>query len=114
MFPGAEGVSGRIRATKAVSAPGPPSYLVPAMVRKPVPQRRMVLLSGMTGVVLLFAAWAEATRPVKGPHGRMELLFLRGASDLSWVEGSYFATSGRCAGCHGSDQIGRASCRDRG
>lgn len=64
----------------------------------------------MVGIVLLFSAWTEANRPVAGPHGRLELaLFERADDTLIWVVGEYFATAGRCKGCHGHDVNGLAS-----
>ena len=76
--------------------------------------RRTVWVAGLLGLVMLFAAWSEATRPVAGPHGRMELALLRSGGDLPWVVGTYFATSGRCAGCHGHDVNGIASVAPNG
>lgn len=71
--------------------------------------KRTGLLAGLLGMVVLFAAWTEATRPVHGPHGRLELALLRGGSDLEVYVGQWFATAGRCAGCHGHDIMGIAS-----
>ncbi len=71
--------------------------------------RRSLFLAGLLGVVLLFAAWTEATRPVKGPHSTLELSLLRDSGELPWVVGTFFATAGRCAGCHGHDINGIAS-----
>ncbi len=58
-------------------------------------------------IVLLFAAWTEANRPIKGPHGQLELALLK--SDRNWVVGVFFANADRCAGCHGHDPQGIAS-----
>lgn len=79
------------------------------MLRMSPALRRTVFLSGLLGVVLLFAAWTEATRPVKGPHSTLELSLLRDSGELPWVVGTFFATAGRCAGCHGHDINGIAS-----
>jgi hypothetical protein len=72
------------------------------------PSRPLLVLGTALLVVLLFAGWSEGTRPVKGPHSTLELALLRNGRDLPWVVGSYFATSGRCAGCHGHDPAGLA------
>jgi hypothetical protein len=69
----------------------------------------MMCTAGLIGLVLLFTAWNEATRPIKGPHGRLELALLRGGDSLIWVQGAWFTTAGRCAGCHGHDPAGIAS-----
>lgn len=72
--------------------------------------RSVRLLLGVAIVVLLFAAWTEANRPVRGPHGRLALSLFRNVLDtLPVVQSSYFWTSGRCAGCHGRDLLGLAS-----
>ncbi len=71
--------------------------------------RPSLVLIGAVLLVFLFAGWTETSRPVKGPHGRLELALLNGARDLPWVVGEFFATSGRCAGCHGHDPAGLAS-----
>ena len=72
--------------------------------------RPIVLISLLVSVVLLFAAWTEATRPVLGPHSRLDLArFDRSSDTLEWVVGAYFTTSGRCKGCHGHDIQGLAS-----
>lgn len=71
--------------------------------------RRTLFLFGLLGVVLLFAAWSEANRPIKGPHSALELSVLRGGEPLPWVVGTFFATAGRCSGCHGHDVNGIAS-----
>jgi hypothetical protein len=60
-------------------------------------------------LVLLLTAWDFAVRPVAGPHGRLELAMLRSADSLPVMMSTYFATSGRCAGCHGFDPQGLAS-----
>lgn len=65
--------------------------------------RRWLFLGGALTVVLVFAGWNEATRPVVGPHGRLELELFRTLDSLPVVPSVYFWTSGRCAGCHGRD-----------
>ncbi|MEX1132791.1 MAG: T9SS type A sorting domain-containing protein [Flavobacteriales bacterium] len=79
------------------------------MARSSSSMRRMFLISGLLAVVFLFAAWTEATRPIKGPHSSLELAALRSGDELPWVVGEFFATSGRCSGCHGHDVNGIAS-----
>jgi len=71
--------------------------------------RRLFLVTGLLAMVFLFAAWTEAMRPIKGPHGSLELKAFRNGDELPWVVGTFFATSGRCAGCHGHDVNGLAS-----
>jgi hypothetical protein len=63
----------------------------------------------MLAVVFLFAAWTDATRSIKGPHSSWELDAFRSGDELPWVVGTFFATSGRCSGCHGHDVNGVAS-----
>ena len=75
----------------------------------PALPKRGLLLGGVVGLVCLFAAWNEATRPVLGPHGRLELGLLRSTDSLTVYIGTYFTTAGRCAGCHGRDLQGFAS-----
>ena len=73
--------------------------------------RKTLLLLGIVSVVLLFAAWTEANRPVLGPHGRLELALFRSSmiDSLPVLRSDHFYTSGRCAGCHGRDLLGQAS-----
>lgn len=72
--------------------------------------RSVRLLLAVVTVVLVFAGWTEANRPVLGPHGRLALtLYRSGLDSLPVLQGDYFWTSGRCAGCHGRDLLGEAS-----
>jgi len=72
--------------------------------------RSLRLVLALCLVVVLFAGWTEANRPVRGPHGRLELLLFRSANDtLPVLQSDHFWTSGRCAGCHGRDLLGLAS-----
>lgn len=71
--------------------------------------RKWPLLLGAVGVVMLFAGWDVAMRPVHGPHGRLELALLRSSDSLEVFIGQWFMTAGRCAGCHGRDLQGIAS-----
>jgi hypothetical protein len=69
-----------------------------------------LVLSGLVLMVLLSAAWTDATRPAHGPHSGLDLFVYRSANpDLVVLYSSYFATAGRCAGCHGHDTVGLAS-----
>ena len=71
-------------------------------------QRRVAIFS-LIGVALLFVAWDEAVRPVKGPHSELELKLFRASEDLPVFQSVYFFTAGRCAGCHGHDPNALAS-----
>ena len=67
------------------------------------------MVLGLMGVVVLLVGWTTATEP-RGHHTRFEdLLFRSGDSDLVVMYSTYFATAGRCAGCHGHDQDTLAS-----
>lgn len=69
--------------------------------------RNVRVLGGLLGLVFLLAGWSAATTPVKGPHSRLGLAFLR--EDIQGLPvqfGAYFVTAGRCAGCHGHDLLG--------
>ncbi|MBK9177707.1 MAG: hypothetical protein IPM46_15525 [Flavobacteriales bacterium] len=68
-----------------------------------------IVLGFSSALVLLLSAWDFVARPVAGPHGRLELAFLRSADSLPVIIGTYFTTAGRCAGCHGHDFLGQAS-----
>ncbi|MBP6574462.1 MAG: hypothetical protein KA230_08425 [Flavobacteriales bacterium] len=75
--------------------------------------RRVKLLAGVLGTVGLFAAWTSATLPRVGPHSALDLWMYKSAGDSLAVQYStYFATAGRCAGCHGRDPQGIASIDD--
>ncbi len=69
----------------------------------------VLFLLGAIMIVVLFAGWSEANRPVKGPHSHLELALLHAGRDIPWVTGTYFATATRCSGCHGHDAQGLAS-----
>ena len=77
--------------------------------RAVTPLGRWSLVAATVATVLLFVGWSEATRPVHGPHGRLELAMLRSTDSLTVTIGQYFTTAGRCAGCHGRDLQGIAS-----
>ena len=76
----------------------------------PFRYRPTLVLLALTGLVLLFTAWTDVTRPGHGPHSDLDLLVYRSAdADLVVMYSTYFATAGRCAGCHGYDTVGLAS-----
>ena len=81
-----------------------------------VRSRRWLFLLAALGIVVVFAGWNEATRPVAGPHSRLELELFRGSGvdTLPVFRSAYFWTSGRCAGCHGHDENGLASIDEAG
>jgi Cytochrome c554 and c-prime len=68
--------------------------------------------------LLLFAGWNAATIPVRGPHSSLDLLMLRGERStedgLYVMYSRYFATAGRCSGCHGHDTLGLAMVDEEG
>ena len=72
----------------------------------------------LAGVVLLFTGWNAATRPVLGPHSSLDLLMLRGERSsedgLYVMYSKYFATAGRCSGCHGHDTLALAMVNEEG
>lgn len=72
----------------------------------------------LVGTVLLFAGWTAATRPVLGPHSELDLLMLRGERStedgLYVMYSRYFATAGRCSGCHGHDTLELAMVDEEG
>ena len=67
----------------------------------------------MLGTIGLFTAWTTATQPRVGPHSSLELWMMKSSDDSLVVQYStWFATAGRCAGCHGHDPVGIASVDD--
>ncbi|HNM69273.1 MAG TPA: multiheme c-type cytochrome [Flavobacteriales bacterium] len=67
------------------------------------------ILAVLGAAVLVSVAWSTAVMPVRGPHSALELRVLRDQIEGLDVQfGSYFVTSGRCAGCHGHDSLGYA------
>ena len=76
---------------------------------------RIIVLAALCGLVLLFAAWTNATIAVKGPHSGLELALLRmggGTDSLDVFFSPLFRTAGRCGGCHGHDPAGIAMVDD--
>jgi hypothetical protein len=66
-------------------------------------------------LVLLFTGWTAATTPRYGPHSALDLLSMRSSEDGLFVMHSpYFATAGRCSGCHGRDTMGLAMVTSEG
>jgi len=80
--------------------------------------KRGKVLLALAGAVLLFAGWNSATRPVAGPHSELDLLMLRNARSeedgLYVMYSRYFATAGRCSGCHGHDTLALAMVNEEG
>ena len=77
--------------------------------------KRGKVVAGLFALVLLFTGWTAATTPRVGPHSELDLLLyhgqhqLRSSSDGLLVQYStFFATAGRCSGCHGHDSSGAA------
>lgn len=76
--------------------------------RSRVPLKTSVL-AALVLLVLLLVGWTSATTPVKGPHGRLQLAVSRELIQGLPVQfGTWFVTAGRCAGCHGHDELGLA------
>jgi hypothetical protein len=60
-------------------------------------------------LVVLFTGWTSATTPRFGPHSAWDMLAMRSSEDGLFVMYSkYFATAGRCSGCHGHDTMALA------
>ena len=80
--------------------------------------KRAKVVTLLAGVILLFTGWNAATRPVLGPHSSLDLLMLRGERSsedgLFVMYSKYFATAGRCSGCHGHDTLGLAMITEGG
>jgi hypothetical protein len=68
-------------------------------------------MAGTMATVLLFAVWAQRSAPpMGGYHGaRTDGSPKSGDSALTYHVGTWFASAGRCAGCHGSDPLEQAS-----
>ncbi len=68
--------------------------------------RRVKVIAGLITSVLLLVGWTEATTPRYGPHSALDMLRMRSSEDGLLVQYSYFfATAGRCSGCHGHDTM---------
>ncbi len=60
-------------------------------------------------LVVLFTGWTAVTAPRFGPHSTLDMLSMRSSEDgLFVMYSAYFATAGRCSGCHGHDTLGLA------
>ena len=76
------------------------------------PKHRYIVLPVIAFVVLAFAGWRSAEAGREGRyHSSAALAIYRagGSTDLPVLYSAFFATSGRCAGCHGGDSLGIAS-----
>ena len=72
--------------------------------------RQVKVLAGVLGTIALFTAWTTTTQPRLGPHSSLELWLMKSVGDSLTVQYStWFASAGRCAGCHGRDPNGIAS-----
>lgn len=66
--------------------------------------KRLKVFAGLAAVVLLLVGWTEATRARYGPHSSLDMAMFRSSEDgLVVLYSTYFATAGRCSGCHGHD-----------
>lgn len=71
--------------------------------------RWMWTLAGAVALVLLLAGWSSFTAARYGPHSMLDMVRMRTAEDGLVVRYSeFFATAGRCSGCHGNDTMGLA------
>ncbi|MBP7408591.1 MAG: hypothetical protein KA941_07525, partial [Flavobacteriales bacterium] len=77
-------------------------------------RQRGIVIGALVGTGLLFIGWDEAMRPVAGPHSALELKLFRADGELPIIQGIYFFTAGRCAGCHGHDPDGLTSVDSQG
>ncbi|MCC6838701.1 MAG: hypothetical protein IT230_00935 [Flavobacteriales bacterium] len=79
------------------------------MAQRSTIRRKARVLAGLAALVFLLVGWTTATTPVKGPHGALQLAVARELIQGLPVQfGTYFVTAGRCAGCHGHDELGIA------
>lgn len=64
-----------------------------------------IALAGITGIVVLFAAWSDGRAPKAHAryHSDAEIAELRGGIGLPGGFNNYFSGSGNCYGCHGPD-----------
>src|SRR5690242_17146876 len=81
-----------------------------------ISNRVMIVSLGLA--VLVLAGWRSAVLPRYGPHSAMDIAKLAG--DRSEEDGlyvmysTYFATAGRCSGCHGHDTMAVAMVDESG
>lgn len=79
------------------------------MAQRSTVRQKAHVLAGLAALVFLLVGWTTATTPVKGPHGALQLAVARELIQGLPVQfGTYFVTAGRCAGCHGHDELGIA------
>jgi hypothetical protein len=77
-----------------------------------------VMIVSLSLAVLLLAGWRSATVPRYGPHSTLDIWAMAG--DRSEEDGlyvmysTYFATAGRCSGCHGHDTMAQAMVDENG
>ncbi len=87
------------------------------MQKRPA-RSRVQVLGVLMGVMLVLVGWTEATAPRFGPHSALDMLTLRdqrSSSDGLVVQYStFFATAGRCSGCHGHDTLALAMTSENG
>ena len=70
---------------------------------------RLKALLGASALVALLVGWSSFTTPRFGPHSALDMVRMRSAEDGLIVRYSeFFATAGRCSGCHGNDTMGLA------
>jgi hypothetical protein len=70
---------------------------------------RIKALLGACGLLILLVGWSSFAAPRYGPHSMLDMVRMRSAEDGLVVRYSeFFATAGRCSGCHGNDTMGLA------
>jgi Cytochrome c554 and c-prime len=78
-------------------------------------RKRILVGLGLLSIVFLLVGWSEATAPRFGPHSAFDIWRMRSAEDGLLVQRSvFFATAGRCSGCHGHDTLGLAMVAEDG
>ncbi|MBK9761691.1 MAG: T9SS type A sorting domain-containing protein [Flavobacteriales bacterium] len=77
--------------------------------------KRLLVLVGLASTVLVLVGFNEATTQRFGPHSALDMLRMRSSEDGLLVQYStFFATAGRCSGCHGHDTLGLAMVNESG
>lgn len=77
--------------------------------------RKTLITLFIPSTVLLLVGWEEATTPRFGPHSAFDMLRMRSEEDGLVVRYSeFFATAGRCSGCHGHDTMALAMVDESG
>ncbi|MCB0795541.1 MAG: hypothetical protein KDB88_12460 [Flavobacteriales bacterium] len=73
------------------------------------------VLGAMAGIFVVFSGFSGGGAEGLSHHSSLERAFFRAAdSDLVVMYSAYFATAGRCGGCHGGDSLGIASVDSQG